>query len=49
ICVEENWRGTKQPGEQLKEKWHQLRSNYMREKRSKKHKPSGSGAKPKST
>ncbi|GFR22475.1 hypothetical protein TNCT_108051 [Trichonephila clavata] len=46
---QENWRGTKQLGEQLKEKWHQLRSNYMREKRSKKHKPSGSGAKAKST
>ncbi|GFQ80241.1 hypothetical protein TNCT_736291 [Trichonephila clavata] len=36
-------------GEQLKEKWHQLRSNYMRAKRREKHKPSGSGAKPKST
>ncbi|GFR03338.1 uncharacterized protein TNCT_465281 [Trichonephila clavata] len=27
------------PGEQLKEKWHQLRSNYMRAKRREKHKP----------
>ncbi|GFR29761.1 uncharacterized protein TNCT_699551 [Trichonephila clavata] len=37
------------PGEQLKEKGHQLRSNYMRAKRRENHKPSGSGAKPKST
>ncbi|GFR00923.1 rho guanine nucleotide exchange factor 10 [Trichonephila clavata] len=37
------------PGEQLKEKWHQLRSNYMRAKRRGKHKPSASGARPKST
>ncbi|GFS97417.1 MADF domain-containing protein [Trichonephila clavipes] len=37
------------PGEQLKEKWHQLRSNCMSARSNDKNKHSGSGAKPKTT
>ncbi|GFY46258.1 hypothetical protein TNIN_202911 [Trichonephila inaurata madagascariensis] len=37
------------PGKQLKKKWHQLQSNYMIARRNDKNKPSGSGAKPKTT